>query len=52
MTDATRNIVDYAIQDDAVKFREALYASIHDKVTDHLCLSKSKDLKISFFVFF
>jgi hypothetical protein len=40
MTDATRTIVDYALQDDAVKFREALYASIHDKVTAHLDAAK------------
>jgi hypothetical protein len=40
MTDATRTIVDYALNDDAIKFREALYASIHDKVTAHLDAAK------------
>ena len=30
---STRNIIDYAMDDDGVKFREELYASIHDKVS-------------------
>ena len=34
MTD--RNIIDYAQEGDAVEFRNALYASIHDKVTAHI----------------
>lgn len=33
---STKNIIDYAMDDDGVKFREALYASIHDKVTTHI----------------
>jgi hypothetical protein len=33
---STRNIIDYAMDDDGIKFREALYASIHDKVTNHI----------------
>jgi hypothetical protein len=37
---STRNIIDYAMDDDGVKFREALYASIHDKVTNHITAAK------------
>ena len=29
----TKNIIDYAMDDNGVEFRNALYASIHDKVT-------------------
>ena len=32
----TRNIVDYAMDDNGVEFRNALYASIHDKVSAHI----------------
>ena len=32
----TRNIIDYAAADDAVEMRNALYASIHDRVSAHL----------------
>jgi hypothetical protein len=37
---STRNIIDYAMDDDGSKFREALYASIHDKVTAHVTAAK------------
>jgi hypothetical protein len=39
MTD-TRQIIDYAAQDNGVEFRNALYASIHDKVTAHIEAAK------------
>jgi hypothetical protein len=31
--DATRNLIDYAMDDNGVEFRNELYASIHDRVT-------------------
>jgi hypothetical protein len=31
--DATRNLIDYAMDDNGVEFRSQLYATIHDKVT-------------------
>jgi len=37
---STRNVIDYAMDDDGTKFREALYASIHDKVTNHIAAAK------------
>jgi hypothetical protein len=37
---STRNIIDYAMDDDGVKFREALYAQIHDKVSAHVQAAK------------
>lgn len=37
---STRNIIDYAMDDDGTKFREALYASIHDKVSNHIAAAK------------
>ena len=37
---STRNIIDYAMDDDGIKFREALYASIHDKVSNHIAAAK------------
>jgi hypothetical protein len=37
---STRNIIDYAMDDDGVKFREALYTNIHDKVTAHVAAAK------------
>jgi hypothetical protein len=40
MTD--RNLIDYAMDDDGVKFREALYASIHDKVSAHIEAKKQE----------
>lgn len=39
MTDATK-IIDYALDGDAVKFREELYSRIHDKVTAHIEAAK------------
>jgi hypothetical protein len=39
---STRNIIDYAMDDDGVKFREALYASIHDKVSAHVEAKKQE----------
>jgi hypothetical protein len=40
MTDSTRNIIDYAMDDNGVEFRNALYAQIHDKVSAHLEAAK------------
>lgn len=40
MTDATRQIIDYAQNDNGVEFRNALYSTIHDKVTAHLAAAK------------
>lgn len=37
---STRNIIDYAMDNDGLKFREALYANIHDKVTAHVTAAK------------
>ena len=31
--DATRNLIDYAMDDNGVEFRSQLYATIHDRVT-------------------
>lgn len=36
----TRQIIDYAEDGNAVEFRNALYASIHDKVTAHVDAAK------------
>lgn len=37
MTDySTRNIIDYAADDNGVELRKALYAQIHDKVNAHI----------------
>ena len=36
----TRQIIDYAAQDNGNEFRKALYASIHDKVTAHIEAAK------------
>ncbi|CAB4133464.1 hypothetical protein UFOVP250_194 [uncultured Caudovirales phage] len=41
----TRQIIDYAAEDDGVKFREALYASIHDKVSAHIEMQKQEIAK-------
>jgi len=38
----TRNIIDYAQDGNAVDFRDALYASIHDKVTAHIEAKKQE----------
>jgi hypothetical protein len=40
MTD--RNIIDFAQDDNAVEFRDALYSSIHDKVTAHIEAKKQE----------
>lgn len=32
----TRQIIDYAADDNGAEMRDALYASIHDRVTAHL----------------
>ena len=37
-----RQLIDYAAQDDAVNFRAALYASIHDRVTAHIEAKKQE----------
>jgi hypothetical protein len=40
MTD--RNIIDFAQDDNAVEFKNALYNSIHDKVTAHIEAKKQE----------
>ena len=41
MTDySTRNIIDYAMDDNGVEFRNALYDNIHKKVSAHFELAK------------
>jgi len=42
MSDTTRNLIDYAAQDDAVNFRAALYSAIHDRVTAHIEAKKQE----------
>jgi len=42
MSDTTRNLIDYAAQDDAVNFRAELYAAIHDRVTAHIEAKKQE----------
>jgi hypothetical protein len=37
---STRNVIDYAMDQDGVKFREELYGAIHDKVTAHIAAAK------------
>lgn len=37
---STRNIIDYAMDEDGVKFREELYGAIHDKVSAHIAAAK------------
>jgi hypothetical protein len=32
----TRNIIDYAYEDNGVEFRNALYSAIHDRVSAHI----------------
>ena len=44
----TRQIIDYAADDNGVEFRNALYASIHDKVTAHID-AKKQEVAQSFF---
>lgn len=41
----TRKIVDFAYNDDGVNFRDALYASIHDRVSDHIEAKKQEIAK-------
>jgi len=36
----TRQIIDYAVNDNAKEMRDALYANIHDRVTAHLDAAK------------
>jgi hypothetical protein len=38
----TRQLIDYAAQDDAVGFRDAMYAQIHDRVTAHIEAKKQE----------
>ena len=38
----TRAIIDYAIQDDAVAMRDALYADIQDRVHSHIEMKKQE----------
>lgn len=42
MTTDARQLIDYAAQDDAVGFRDALYAGIHDRVTAHIEAKKQE----------
>ena len=42
MSNTTRNLIDYAAQDDAVNFRAELYAAIHDRVTAHIEAKKQE----------
>ena len=42
MTEHTRQIIDDAQEDNGVEFRNALYASIHDKVTAHIDAKKQE----------
>jgi hypothetical protein len=38
----TRSIIDYAQDDNGVEFRNALYASIHDRVASHIEAKKQE----------
>jgi len=38
----SRDLIDYAAQDDAVNFRAELYATIHDRVTAHIEAKKQE----------
>ena len=40
MNMTTRNLIDYAQDDNGVEFRNSLYSSIHDKVTAHIEAAK------------
>ena len=42
MTDLTRQIIDYAQEDNGVEFRNALSASIHDRVSEHIDAKKQE----------
>lgn len=39
---SSRDLIDYATNDDAVNFRAALYAGIHDRVTAHIEAKKQE----------
>lgn len=39
---STRNIIDFADEGNASEFRNALYATIHDKVTAHIEAKKQE----------
>jgi hypothetical protein len=39
---STRNIIDYAMDDNGVEFRNALYDNIHAKVAAHFELAKQE----------
>ena len=41
----TRQIIDYAADDNGAEMRDALYASIHDRVTAHLEIMKQSIAK-------
>ena len=45
MTEATRNIIDYAENDDAKAMRDTLYSDIHDRVMQHLDAKKQEIAK-------
>jgi hypothetical protein len=38
----TRQIIDYAAEDNGVEFRNALYANIHDRVAAHIEAKKQE----------
>lgn len=43
MTDySTKNIIDYAMDDNGAELRNALYANIHDKVMSHIDAKKQE----------
>jgi hypothetical protein len=42
MTEYNRQIIDFAQEDNGVEFRNALYASIHDKLTAHIDAKKQE----------
>ena len=39
---STKQIIDYAMDDNGAEFRKELYASIHDKVTAHIEAKKQE----------
>ena len=39
---STKNIIDYAMDGDAIKFREQLYGAIHDRVSSHIEAKKQE----------
>ena len=42
MTDKTRQIVDYAYEDEAKDVRDSVYSAIHDKVMSHIETKKQE----------